>query len=190
MQSSEFGKRFDIVGGQQQRDDELGVRLRFATAVDIGSAQRLVRSRVVRRGRHGALQQPDRPFVIQVQLREPGEGTIQLALSDQQNEPIGHSEQIQICVIGTLEFFRHCRQPPAQCPTAWRLVSRKVFGNGFAEDILGIRGATGFFERACQRELGALIAWIQAHSIAQVLDAPGDVPINRVGGREDSVCLG
>ncbi len=128
MQSSELGERFDIVGVQQQRDDELGVPVRLAAVLDVGAPQRPVRSGIVRRGRHGALQQPDRSVVIEVQLRQPGEGTIQLALSDQQDEPIGHGEQIHICVIGALEFFRQRRQSPAQRPGARRRLPERLGG--------------------------------------------------------------
>ena len=59
--------------------------------------------------RHGPLQQTDGPFVIQVQLREPGNRAIQLAFSDKQHEPIGQGQQLPIGVISLLESFE-CRR--------------------------------------------------------------------------------
>ncbi len=109
MQSSKIGEGFDIIRVEQQRDDELGVSFGFAAVLDIGAAQCFVRCRVVRRDGDSLLQQPDRLFIVQMQLRQPGERTVQFAPSYQQDDPIRLGDQRQIGIITMLPFFRRRR---------------------------------------------------------------------------------
>ena len=105
--SSKSGERFDVVRIQQQRDNELGVSFGLAAVLDVGAAQCLVRRRVVRGHAHSALQQTDRLGVVQMQLRQPGEGAIELALADEQHQPIRHVDESKIVII--LPRLRACR---------------------------------------------------------------------------------
>ena len=106
MQASQIAESVDSVWVEQQRDDELGVSFGLAAVLDSGAAQGFVRGRVVRGDGDGLLQQPDRPFVVQVQLGQPGEGTVQFASSYQQDDLIRFGDESQIGLVSPLTFFR------------------------------------------------------------------------------------
>jgi hypothetical protein len=58
------------------------------------------------------------------------------------------------------------------------------------DDILRFARRVGLVDRPYQREPGAFVAGIQAHSLAQMLQASGDVTIHGIGGTEHAVRLG
>ena len=186
MQSSELGERFDVVRVQQQRDDELGVSFGLAAVLDVGAAQCPVRRGVVR-GRATRRAAADRS-----PCRRPGAAAPARRGHDRARpcRPAARADrpwraEPRSCVIGCCSLCERVDNRQRSAPALGQSQRPRCARTSSAS---ADRPASSSVRASASQERSS--RGFRRTAIAQVLDAPRDVPSDRIRGREDSVRFG